>query len=73
MRIVIEMYDFHFAVDYEMIDTRVETQVHVVRIDEAELCEDLEIAWGYVLDTFGYEEMEFTNSISVRRLGVVMH
>ena len=67
------MYDFHFAVDYEMIDTRVETQVHVVRIDEAELCEDLEIAWGYVLDTFGYEEMEFTNSISVRRLGVVMH
>ena len=61
------MWSFRFAVDYKMIDTRVETHTHTVTLTDRNIRER-ELAWNHVKDTFPYQDMEFTESITVRLL-----
>ena len=61
------MWSFRFAVDYEMIDTRIWTQLYTVTFEDPNLLNE-NLAWDYLQDTFQYEEMEFLSHIRVRQI-----
>lgn len=61
------MWSFRFAVDYKMIDTRVETHMHTVTFTDRHI-KERELAWNHVKDTFPYQDMEYAESITVRLL-----
>lgn len=61
------MWIFNFEIDYTMMDKRVITHEHQVKINEPEL-ETEQMAWDWVKDTFPYEDFDDLSSVQVRFL-----
>ena len=61
------MWTFDFAIDYTMMDKRVITHEHQVKIDEPGLKNE-RMALDWVKDTFPYEEFDELIHLSVRHL-----
>ena len=61
------MWKFEFTVDYRMIDTRIVTKRHEMTANDPEISSE-EQAWDWVKDQFKYEDYEFIDTITVRKL-----
>lgn len=65
------MWKFEFAVDYRMIDTRIVTKRYDMIANDPEISSG-EQAWDWVKDQFEYEDYEFIDTITVRKLGTII-